>query len=143
MPLQPCNRKNEVLQPRTILLVEDEPFVREATCSILERAGFQVLPAEDAQEAMEAYELIGRKVDLLMTDIVLPGKSGDELGREMRQRSPNVAVLLTSGYGGAAQVTESPEARTYFLAKPYSRRALVEKIKTILSNIKAQAAQAG
>lgn len=143
MHLQPCDRRNEEQPPRTILLVEDEPFVREATCSILERAGFQVLPAEDAQEAMEVYEVRGRKVDLLMTDIVLPGKNGDELGKEMRQHSPDVAVLLTSGYGGAAQVTESPETRTYFLAKPYSRRALVEKIEAILRNTKAQAAQAG
>ncbi len=130
-------------QRRTILLVEDEPFVREATCSILERAGFQVLPAEDAQEAMEVYQAATHNVDLIMTDMVLPGKNGDELGRDMRRHSPDLAVLLTSGYGEASAQTESPETRTYFLAKPYSRRSLVEKIESILCAARANAAQAG
>lgn len=132
----PCPR-------RTILLVEDEPFVREATCSILERAGFQVLPAEDAQEAMEVYQATTHNVDLIMTDLVLPGKNGDELGRDMRRHSPELAVLLTSGYGEAASQTESPETRTYFLAKPYSRRSLVEKIESIFCAARGKAAQAG
>ncbi len=143
MSLQPCNPRNETHERRTILLVEDEPFVREATCSILQRAGFKVLPAEDAQEALEAYEGGGRNVDLVMTDMILPGKNGDELGKEVRKLSPEVVVLLTSGYGEAAGQTESPETRTYFLAKPYTRRTLVEKIEAILRNTKTQAAQAG
>jgi FixJ family two-component response regulator len=78
------------------------------------------------------YEQCGRTIDLVMTDMVLPGRTGQELGQDVRDRSPEVAVLVTSGYGGAAYETESPEAGTYFLAKPYSRRALVEKIETIL-----------
>jgi DNA-binding NtrC family response regulator len=121
--------------------VEDEPFVREATCSILQNAGFEVLPVEDAREAMKVYEECGRKVDLVMTDMILPGRTGQQLGQDVRQRSPEIAVLVTSGYGDAAYETESPEARTYFLAKPYSRRALVEKIETILgTGLKQQAA---
>jgi DNA-binding response OmpR family regulator len=128
---------------RTILLVEDEPFVREATCSILQRAGFRVLSAEDAQEAMEAFEANGRDVDLLMTDIVLPGKNGDELGEELRERSPEMVLLLTSGYGEAFREAESAGTRTYFLAKPYSRRALIDKIHAVLSNTKPRTVQAG
>ncbi len=143
MSLQRRHRKNDGLGRRTILLVEDEPFVREATCSILQGAGFKVLPVEDAQEAMAVYEGRGRQVDLVMTDMVLPGKNGDELGKEMRKHSPDMAVLVTSGYGEAACETESPDSHTYFLAKPYSRRALVEKIESIFDATKAQAAQAG
>ena len=143
MSIQPSNRKDEALGRRIILLVEDEPFVREVTCSILQGAGFKVLPAEDAQEAMRVYERRGRKVDLVMTDMVLPGKSGEELGREMRMYSPQMAVLVTSGYGEAASETESPESHTYFLAKPYSRRTLVEKIESILDAARTRAAQAG
>ena len=67
-----------------------------------------------------------------MTDMVLPGRTGQQLGQDVRERSPEVAVLVTSGYGEAEYETESPEARTYFLAKPYSRRSLVEKIEMIL-----------
>jgi DNA-binding NtrC family response regulator len=132
MALQPGTSAKDGTRRRRILLVEDEPFVREATCSILQRAGFEVLPAEDAYEAMRVYEQCGRTIDLVMTDMVLPGRTGQELGQDVRDRSPEVAVLVTSGYGGAAYETESPEAGTYFLAKPYSRRALVEKIETIL-----------
>jgi DNA-binding NtrC family response regulator len=126
-------------------LVEDEPFVREATCSILQNAGFEVFPAEDACEAMRLYEECGQRVDLVMTDMVLPGRTGQQLGQDLRQRSPEVAVLVTSGYGEAAYETESPEARTYFLAKPYSRRALVEKIERILQtgSVPHTAQQAG
>jgi len=58
-------------------------------------------------------------------------------------QSPDVAVLVTSGYEEAAYETESPETKTYFLAKPYSRRALVEKIEGILGDMKALAAHAG
>ena len=145
MALQPCACANERSGRRRILLVEDESFVREATCSILQKAGFEVLPAEDARQAMKVYEECGRRVDLVMTDMVLPGRTGQQLGQDVRKRSPDVAVLVTSGYGEAEYETEVPEAHTYFLAKPYSRRMLVEKIETILEmGLKQRAAkQAG
>jgi DNA-binding NtrC family response regulator len=135
MTLQPCVYANERPRRRTILLVEDEPFVREATCSILESAGFEVLPAEDAREAMKVYEECKRGIDLVMTDMVLPGRTGQQLGQDLRQHSPEVVVLVTSGYGNPEYETEAPESRTYFLAKPYSRRTLVEKIEKILGAV--------
>jgi YesN/AraC family two-component response regulator len=67
-----------------------------------------------------------------MTDMVLPGRTGLQLGQDLRQRSPDLLVLLTSGYGNAEYDTEAPESHTYFLAKPYSQRSLVEKIEKIL-----------
>lgn len=141
MALQPVACANQRSGRRRILLVEDESFVREATCSILQNAGFEVLPAEDARAAMKVYEDCGRRVDLVMTDMVLPGRTGQQLGQDVRERSPEVAVLVTSGYAEAAYETESPEAQTYFLAKPYSRRALVEKIETIFeTSLKQRAA---
>ena len=103
MALQPYAGANERSGRRRILLVEDEPFVREATCSILQNAGFEVLPAEDARAAMELYEECGHRVDLVMTDMVLPGRTGQQLGQDVRKRSPEVAVLVTSGYGEAGQ----------------------------------------
>jgi len=116
----------------TILLVEDEPFVREATRNILANAGFPVLAAENAAEAMRVYQNCHCSIDLLMTDLVLPGCNGLELGREIRRRSPEVVVLVTSGYGSAEYDTEDPSAQTYFLAKPYSRCELLGKIGAIL-----------
>jgi DNA-binding NtrC family response regulator len=136
---------NDRPRRRTILLVEDEPFVREATCSILESAGFEVLPAEDARDAMKVYEECPRGIDLVMTDMVLPGRSGEQLGQDLREHSPEVVILVTSGYGNPEYETEAPASRTYFLAKPYSRRTLVEKIEKILgaASLGRTASQAG
>lgn len=132
MTLQPKLHTNDQSRKRTILLVEDEPFVREATASILERAGFGVLPAEDAREAMKIYEHCPRGIDLVMTDMVLPGRTGQQLGQDLRKHSPELVILVTSGYGNPAYEMDEPESRTYFLAKPYSRRTLLEKIEKIL-----------
>jgi DNA-binding NtrC family response regulator len=145
MTLQPYAPATDQPPRRTILLVEDEPFVREATCSILEHAGFAVLPAEGAQQAMKVFEECKAAIDLVMTDMVLPGRSGQQLGQDLRERSPEVAVLVTSGYFNAEYEIETPESRTFFLAKPYSRRTLVEKIENILGAVpRARAAtQAG
>ncbi len=131
---------------RTILLVEDEPFVREATCSILEHAGFAVLTAEDATQAFKVYEERTRTIDMVMTDMILPGMTGQQLGRDLRKHSPELAVLMTSGYSNVEFEAEEPASQTYFLAKPYSRRTLLEKIEKILTSKKLRsrpATQAG
>ena len=145
MTLQSYALPNDLPRRRTILLVEDEPFVREATCCILQNAGFEVLPVVDALHAMEVYEECKRAIDLVMTDMVLPGRSGEQLGQDLHERSPELAILVTSGYGNSEYETEAQESRTYFLAKPYSRRTLVEKIEKILglAALARAAAQAG
>ncbi len=107
-------------------------MVREATCNILKNAGFEVLPAEDARTAMKIYEERRPAIDLLMTDLILPGATGQELGHEIQLLSPEVAVLVTSGYPNPESDLEIPESHTYFLAKPYSRRTLIDKIEKIL-----------
>jgi DNA-binding response OmpR family regulator len=130
-------RSSAISDPRTrhrILLVEDEPFVREATRSILRSAGYEVEVAADALEAMQLYPSIAASVDLVMTDMVLPGRSGRELCRDLQRVTPGLAVLLTSGYGEMEAACESLEAGTYYLAKPYSRTVLVAKIEEILSS---------
>ena len=116
---------------RTILLVEDEPFVRDATRRILQNAGFRVICAADAQEALAACGQASEGIDVLMTDLVLPGRSGLELAHDARIRAATTQVLLTSGYGEG--VSECLESGTHFLAKPYSRQSLLEKIEEVLS----------
>ena len=119
--------------PRTILLVEDEPFVREATRSILESAGFEVLSAEDATAALKLYETSTRPIDLVMTDMILPGRTGHQLSEDLRLRSPSLKVLVTSGYSSVEYAASSPQSRTHFLAKPYSRCSLIAKIEEIFT----------
>jgi DNA-binding NtrC family response regulator len=128
-----CDEANRA--PRTILLVEDDAFVRQATCNILEHAGFEVLTAQDATEAMKVYGEHAFEIDLVMTDMVLPGASGQQLSQSLRRRSPAVAVLITSGYSNAEFDMEEPKTLTFFLAKPYSRQTLLDKIKKILTPI--------
>ena len=129
---QPLACANKQSQRRTILLVEDEPFVREATCGILVWAGFEVLAVADALNALRVYKQCYRRVDLVMTDMVLPGQTGQQLGQALREQSPKVVVLVTSGYSNLEYETEAPESHTYFLAKPYSKRTLLDKIDAIL-----------
>jgi two-component system, cell cycle sensor histidine kinase and response regulator CckA len=139
----PCANEQS-LRP-TVLLVEDEPFVREATRCILQSAGFDVLPAADAQEAIQVYQQNGCNIDLLMSDLVLPGRNGRQLGEDLRCRSPQLPILLTSGYIDTNFDLDSREAQTYYLAKPYCRADLVEKVKQIFREVplRGAAAQAG
>jgi CheY-like chemotaxis protein len=145
MAFQPYIRVENLSQLRIILLVEDEPFVREATCGILESAGFEVLPAADLPQALQIYEEhrqknCPRKIDLVMTDMMLPSGTGQQLANDLRQNSPGQAVLITSGYPNPEFESEFPEPHLYFLAKPYSKRTLCEKINRILAP-KSQAAK--
>ena len=144
MNLQPCVCAAQHNQA-TILLVEDEPFDREATQCILESAGFEVLSAENARAALQVFEEYQPSIDLVMTDMVLPGRTGEQLAQDLRQRSLDVRVLVTSGYGNAGDAIEDSESWTYFLAKPYSRRELVEKVEEILAGrpLQRAATQAG
>jgi DNA-binding NtrC family response regulator len=119
---------------RVILLVEDEPFVREATCGILQQGGFEVLSAENAKEALAIFEKYARRIDLVMTDMILPGGTGHQLGQDLRRHSPELVVLVTSGYDKPEYEIEAPHLFTYFLAKPYSGHSLVEKIEKILAS---------
>jgi len=133
MDLLPCASIKKQPGRRTVLLVEDEPFVREATRNILESAGFVVFPVEDADQALRLYKEREHHVDLVMTDLILPGRTGEQLAKELRECSPELKVLITSGYSNAEFATEDLSSQTYFLSKPYSRRSLVDKVEKILS----------
>jgi DNA-binding NtrC family response regulator len=107
--------------------------VREATRSILESAGLVVLSAENAEAAIKVYEASIQPIDLVMTDMILPGHSGRQLSEDLHQRSPDLKVLITSGYSSAEFAPEIPRSQTCFLAKPYSRRGLITKIEEMFA----------
>jgi two-component system cell cycle sensor histidine kinase/response regulator CckA len=81
----------------TILLVEDENFLREVTCEILESAGYRVLKTRNAKEAISAFTEYKTIVRLLLTDVVLPGENGRDLANELRSVSPKLKVVFISG----------------------------------------------
>lgn len=134
LTLRPFLGANEQPRRRTILLVEDEPFVLDATTRILESAGFEVLSAEDAPAARKVFADRQADIALVMTDMVLPGQSGQQLAEDLRYKSAELAILVTSGYGNPDSETESAELHTYFLPKPYSKSLLINKIEKILAS---------
>jgi CheY-like chemotaxis protein len=102
---------------------------------ILESAGFKVLAAGNAAAALKIYEG-SAPIDLVLTDMIMPGQTGEQLGEQLRQRQPDLKVLLTSGYSHAIQSEQAQESATsssFFLAKPYSRSELIDKISELLN----------
>lgn len=81
----------------TILLVEDEQFLREVTCEILESAGYRVLKTRNAVEALSAFKEFKPIIRLLLTDVVLPGQNGRDLANDLRSVCPELRIIFISG----------------------------------------------
>lgn len=115
---------------KSILFVEDAPFVREVTADILRLNGYDVMVAKNADEAVRMYDGCCGEVDLLLTDIVLPGESGRALAKNLRKRNPRLKVLLVSGYPD--QVI-AQETRDECIAKPFNAATLLNRIGQLIS----------
>jgi len=116
-----------------VLFVEDEGFLREMAAGVMESAGHRVLKAGDAAEAMRLFQRYRKIIDVLLTDVVLPGKNGCELAREMRAIDSELKVMFISGYVENAVTRQRRcEAGTCYLAKPFSGDSLLEKIEQVL-----------
>ncbi|HEX6048022.1 MAG TPA: ATP-binding protein [Gemmatimonadaceae bacterium] len=117
----------------TILLVDDDPHVATASRRALERAGYVVLPASNGREALEVAERYRGRIDLLVTDLVMPEMGGRELARRLVGVRPDVHVLFTSGYTAEAMNQQAIlEPGDAFLGKPYSPDGLVKRAHEIL-----------
>jgi len=117
----------------TILVVEDDPDVREMVVGILSDLGYRTLVASNGPEALAILNR-DRSVDLLFTDIVMPaGMSGTELARRASSLRPDLKVLLSSGYAREANPSHSARVEFPFIAKPYRPMALGKKLKEVLS----------
>ncbi len=115
----------------TILLVEDEVFVRQATGEALESAGYRVLMAGSGTQALDARRRFP-PVDLLLADLVMPGISGHELARQFAILCPQVRILLMSGYAEQLALCKlSPYCEEY-LAKPFSIQVLLRRVREAL-----------
>ena len=117
----------------TILLVEDETSVRSLIKIVLQKNGYHVLDAGDGEEAVQVFENASGKIDILVTDIVMPHRNGPELAALLRQRLPSLRVLFTSGYTEDAVVRHGLEQNpASFLQKPYAPSDLLRKIRQSL-----------
>jgi two-component system cell cycle sensor histidine kinase/response regulator CckA len=129
------SRPGEPLQTgrETILLVEDEEAVRRLSAKVLERAGYRVLSAADGAEAIRAADVHDGDIDLLVTDVVMPGMSGTQLAAAFRTRNPEIRVLFVSGYTPDAVLRHGVrEGELAFLQKPFSPAALASRVREVL-----------
>ena len=125
--VRPAVRERASGDRETILVVDDEAGIRELIRKILSRERYRVLEAGSAEEAQAAAR--GQQIDLLITDVMLPGINGPELARRMQQAAPRLKALFISGHTGSAIIP--PGAA--FLAKPFTLAALLEKVRETLN----------
>lgn len=116
----------------TVLVVEDEDLLRKLARRMLQTAGYQVLTAATGEEALAMLAGSNTVVDLLLTDVLLPGISGSELSAQLAAAGRRPKVLFTSGYSEEAVAGAAPGPRTHFLPKPYTMANLIGKVREVL-----------
>jgi signal transduction histidine kinase/ActR/RegA family two-component response regulator len=117
----------------TILVVEDEDMVRGLACRILERLGYAVLRASNGTEAIAVSDKHDAKIDLLVTDLVMPAMNGGDLARRLVSDRPELRVLYMSGYADNGIVQMGlVSSHSAFLAKPFAAQALAQKVRQVL-----------
>ena len=118
----------------TILVAEDEEPLRQMVVSVLQLQGYKVLEAESGQRALEVWQQSDCQIDLLLTDLVMPGGvMGGELAERLAAKSPHLKVIYTSGYSpGMAGKDTSLLGRQNFLAKPYTIGKLAQLVRESL-----------
>jgi len=120
-----------------VLLVEDDDGVREATRRILSRAGFQMLSVRDSAEALRICRSHAGEIDVLLTDIVMPGMSGSKLAELAPKFQPQIAVVLMSGYADDEVVRYGfAHGRFTFVQKPFNQDELITAIYKSVSQTK-------
>jgi len=119
----------------TVLLVEDQADVRLLASTILERLGYSVLEADSGARALEVSGQFQGRIDLLLTDVVMPGMTGRALARRLRNLRPSIKVLLVSGYAeNDGAESQGGESEFELLPKPYTPSALADKVREILQS---------
>ncbi|MCG3184150.1 MAG: Sensor histidine kinase RcsC [Planctomycetes bacterium] len=117
----------------TVLILEDEPGVRRLAVQVLESAGYTVLAAENAERALELFKANLGKVQLLLSDVVLPGTGGPALAKQLQELKPGLKVLFMSGYTDNAIVHHGVlDAGVNFIEKPLRPDALLKKVRGVL-----------
>ena len=116
----------------TVLLVEDEPMVLDLGSRVLRSHGYRVLVASNATEALQVAREHAGTVDLLLTDVVMPGMPGPELAARLEQVTPGLRVLYVSGYADDSVARLGTEEGISFLAKPFTGEALAARVREVL-----------
>ncbi len=126
-------RKAQNASSPVILLVEDESFVREVTRQVLEHGGYKVLEAASPDEALRLAGGYRGHIDLLLTDMVMPGMNGAELAGELHRRLPGLATVCMSGYAESDVVRKMRMTSATHIQKPFTVEALLSRIDGALN----------
>ena len=118
----------------TILLVEDEDVVRDLTRRVLERQGYTVLACADGMTAVALAELNDRPIDLLLTDVVMPGMRGYDVAKKVAGTRPEIKILYMSGYAEEALVGQPAFAANALIEKPFAVDALALRVREALES---------
>ena len=120
----------------TVLVVEDDPAVRELAEAVLSRAGYQVISADAEEEAIQLAETHKPLIDLVLTDVVMPNMKGPEIYQAVARSHPGVKVLYMSGYTDNVIASQGIlEPGTRFIQKPFSVKSLVSKVRQVLTEV--------
>lgn len=121
--------------PPTVLVVEDEPMIRMAVQETLEDHGFRTVEAANAREALDAIEKMGRTIDLVFTDIRMPGEmDGVKLAKWVHEQMPRIPVIVASAYPQNAD--EAKAAGEEVFVKPYRMEDVVARIRATIERYK-------
>lgn len=115
-----------------ILFVEDEDPVRTFVSRALQNKGYKVLEADSGEAALEVLEKYHGKLDLLISDVVMPSMDGPTLAQKVIEVFPDIKIILISGYAEAGFDKGLPRERFSFVPKPFSLQTLAEKVRTVL-----------
>ena len=117
----------------TILLVDDEPDVLALASSILKAEGYTLLSTENPREALRIARAWPEPLDLLLTDVVMPGMNGRELAQRLESSRPGLKCLFTSGYTADVIARDGVvDDAAHFLQKPFSMKGLAAKVREAL-----------
>jgi two-component system, cell cycle sensor histidine kinase and response regulator CckA len=105
---------------KTVLVVEDEPEVRELACEFLKAAGYGVLTAENGLEGLEIARRLGKSIQVVLTDVVMPKMRGPALANHLKNLLPDVKIVYMTGYFDQNRDGDNFLADDYFLQKPFS-----------------------
>ncbi len=117
----------------TILVVEDEFMVRELVCDSLKNSGYTILEASNGKEAIEMFNKNSKKIDLILTDVIMPAMSGRKMVELLQKKHPGINALYMSGYTDDAIIKHGVlEPGMAYIQKPFSPKALIQKVQEVL-----------
>ncbi len=130
---EPTSSDNDRVCNEKILIVEDDPAVRELTKNVLSSKGYQVYIAKNGYEALDKFQQLEGKIDLLLTDVIMPEMDGAALFSRIKEQSPLLKCIYISGYtDDVISLRGIDEKEVFFIQKPFTPNVLIQRVREIL-----------